>query len=275
VRLEGKVGIVTGAAHGIGGAIAELFARQGARVVLADVDATALDGRAERVRAAGGDALAVAADVSDAEQVDGMIGSALEAYGALHIVVNNAVWYVPAPLLETSDADWERTLAVGLTSVFRICRAAVPHLIAAGGGAIVNIASINQIVGSTHLPAYTAAKGGVRGLTKQLAVDYGRFGIRCNAISPGLIMTDRIRAALGEREERINREAYPIGRVGEVGDVAYAALYLASDESSFVTGVDLPVDGGLTSLNPAVLVSSALRRQWGRPPIDVLGGEAE
>jgi NAD(P)-dependent dehydrogenase (short-subunit alcohol dehydrogenase family) len=271
MRLSGKVAIVTGAGNGIGAGIAERFAREGARVVLAEIDADALAVRAERLRGEGAATIAVQLDVSEAAQVERLFERSLEAFGAVHVLVNNAIWYRPAALTDTSEADWDRTLAVGLTGVYLTCRAALPHMIAAGGGSIVNIASINQLVGSPHHAAYTAAKGGVRGLTKQIAIDYGRHGVRCNAISPGLIMTERIRAALGEREERVNAEAYPIGRVGEVDDVAYAALYLASDESGFVTGVDLPVDGGLTSLNPASLVSSGLRRMWGKPPLDVLG----
>lgn len=271
MRLRDKACIVTGAGRGIGAAIAERFAREGGRIVLADIDADALDGRVSDMRDAGLDVYGVRTDVTDGEQVAHMTARAVEVFGKLDVLVNNAFWYTPALLHDTTEADWYRTIEAGLTSVFLASKAALPHMLAAGGGAIVNIASINQIVGSPHHGAYTAAKGGVRGLTKQIAIDYGRLGVRCNCISPALIMTAAIRAVMTEREERVNAEAYPVGRVGEVDDVASAALYLASDESGFVTGIDLPVDGGLTSLNPASLVSSTLRRLWGKPPLDVLG----
>jgi NAD(P)-dependent dehydrogenase (short-subunit alcohol dehydrogenase family) len=136
-------------------------------------------------------------------------------------------------------------------------------------GSIVNMASINQIVANPNLAAYTAAKGGIHALTKQVAVEYGPYGIRCNAISPGLILTERTQQGRSAADLRIDCEAYPIGRIGTPQDVANAALYLASDEASFITGVDLPVDGGLTSLAPSALISPKIRGWWGRKPIQL------
>ncbi|HEY8418110.1 MAG TPA: SDR family NAD(P)-dependent oxidoreductase [Limnochordales bacterium] len=274
MRLQGKAGIVTGAAKGIGKAIASLFVQHGARVVLVDVDAGALERTAAELKGGPGEAVPFAGDLGRPEVAQAVAALAMDRFGRLDFLVNNAAWYVVAPLVETADEDWDETIRNALTSVFLMCKAVLPHMVRQGQGAIVNIASINQIVANPHHAAYTAAKGGVRGLTKQIAIEYGPHGIRCNCISPGLILTERIRETLTPADERLIREAYPIGRLGRVDDVAYAALYLVSDESGFVTGVDLPVDGGLTSLSPGALVSPALRRRWGRPPIRIAGEEA-
>lgn len=258
-RLAGSVGIVTGAGHGIGRAIARRFAAEGASTVIVDVDEPALH---ETARLLAGEALPIVADVRSPDQVDTMVRSAVDAFGGLDFLVNNAAWYTHGALVDTTDVGWDDTLEATLKSVYVTCKAVIPVMIDRGGGAIVNLGSINQIVANPHLPAYTAAKGGVRALSKQIAVEYGPAGIRCNVISPGLIVTDRIRAQLDPVDEHRGVEAYPLRRLGRVEDVAYAALYLVSAESSFVTGVDLPVDGGLTSLSPAVLSFASLRAKW-------------
>lgn len=275
MRLRDKVGIVTGAAKGIGKGIASLFVRHGARVVLVDVDQVALERTNAELAGGPGEAIPFPGDAGRPEVAQGAAALAVDRLGRLDFLVNNAAWYVVAPLVETADEDWDETIRNALKSVFLMCKAALPHMVRQGKGAIVNIASINQIVGNPHHAAYTAAKGGVRGLTKQIAVEYGPHGIRCNCISPGLIVTERVRATLKPADERLIREAYPVGRLGRVDDVAYAALYLVSDESGFVTGVDLPVDGGLTALSPGALVSPALRRRWGRLPIRIDEEEVE
>ncbi|MBL8835635.1 MAG: glucose 1-dehydrogenase [Alphaproteobacteria bacterium] len=265
-RLAGRTAIVTGAAQGIGKGIARLFAAAGAHVVAADLDGPTLAATVEDIRAVGGAAVAVTADMTAPDSAKRLVGAA-RAAGRLDILVNNAATYAVKPLLETSDEEWRDTLDACLTQVFAMSRAAVAAMVADGqGGAIVNIASVNQILANPNLPAYTAAKGGVRALTMQIAMQYGPRGVRCNALSPGLVVTEKLAPAMTDYDVRMNVEAYPVGRLGAPLDVAYAALFLASDESCFVNGVDLPVDGGLSVVAASALVSPRVRRWYGRAP---------
>ncbi len=243
--LAGKVAIVTGAGSGIGRAIASHFAAEQSAVVVVDINEAAARQAAQEIRAAGGHATAIAADVSVGEDVRAMAAAAIAEFGSASILVNNAGIVVRSPLEQTSDADWTRELAVDLTSVFLCSRALAPHIRAAGGGSIINIASVAGLVGAVS-PAYTAAKGGVIALSRQLAGELARDRIRVNSISPGFIATPLNAAVRATGLEDALAARIPLGCWGGPEDVAAACLFLASDQARYVTATNLVIDGGLS-----------------------------
>jgi len=246
--LEGRIGLITGAASGIGRATALLAAREGSALVLGDIQAAAGEAVAEEVRAAGGRALFVRTDVTRAAQVEALVAAATREFGALHWASNNAAGGGGdfAPLIATDEPTWERTLAVCLTGVFYAMKYEVPAMLAGGGGSIVNISSASTLKGHAFLAAYTAAKGGVEALTKTAAAELATQGVRVNAISPGGIETPAI-ARYFERFPEVRDatvKAHAMRRLGKPEELAEAVVWLASERSSFVTGANLLVDGG-------------------------------
>ncbi|HEX5466585.1 MAG TPA: glucose 1-dehydrogenase [Candidatus Limnocylindrales bacterium] len=251
MRLEGKVAVITGAGSGMGRVAAELFAREGARIVVAESDAAAGVGTARRIEAAGGRAIAVEADVSTESGAAEMVARALTAFGRLDCLYNNAGIMPEADhsVIDTEVAVWDRVMAVNVRGVFLGCKQAIPAMIETGGGSIVNIASFVALMGcSVPQDAYTASKGAVLSLTRSLAVQFGPRGVRTNAICPGPVETPLLMDWLVKDEEakRIRLARNPTGRFGKPEEVAYAALYLASDESRWTNGASLVVDGGIS-----------------------------
>jgi NAD(P)-dependent dehydrogenase (short-subunit alcohol dehydrogenase family) len=245
MRLEEKVAIVTGSGVGIGRAIAERFAREGARVVVADLNEETGCETVSAVRAHGGEACFVRTDVSHLEDTLRMVDTALEEYERLDILVNSAGIYSRGDVVDTSVEDWNRLLSVNLTGVFLCCKAAIPALRRAGGGAIVNISSsVGWHYAAPGIAGYAASKFGVTGLTKAMACDHLRENIRVNCICPGPTDTPLLRTSRSSEELLAFMKAQPIGRLGSPEEIAAATLFLVSDEASFVTGVAFPVDGG-------------------------------
>ncbi len=250
-RLDGKVAVITGAGSGIGRAAASLFATEGAQVVVADVATDRAEAVAEEIGSVGGSAIHVGVDVAEAASVGAMVAAAVAAYGGLHVMFNNAGIFPgdDGGLLDTPSETWHRVLDVNLKGVWLGCRAAVPAMLASGGGSIVNVASFVALVGAaTAQTAYTASKGGVLAMTRELAVEYARQGIRANSICPGPIETPLLAELLADPARRERRLVHiPLGRFGHPEEIANAALFLASDDASFVTGSALVVDGGITA----------------------------
>jgi NAD(P)-dependent dehydrogenase (short-subunit alcohol dehydrogenase family) len=249
-RLDGRAAIVTGAGHGIGRAIALCFGQRGAIVVCTDLDERAAKECVERIQSAGGRAVARGCDVADARQAAAVVDEAAALTGGLRILVNNAAAFPPmCKITELEEAHWQRALAVNLTGVFNLCRAAIEPMRRAGGGSIVNVASQLGHVGAPGRAVYAATKAAVIQLSKTLALDHSADGIRVNSLSPGPVASERVIARYGGVEATDQRFAAscPLGRAGRPAEIARAALFLACDDSSFMTGADLLVDGGYTA----------------------------
>ena len=249
-RVAGKTVIVTGAASGIGQAAAERLAEEGAAVTVSDVD-PAGEQVAAAIVAAGGKAIFVKADVSRERDAERLVARTVARFGGLDGLVNNAGIRASGRVHETSLADWEKIMSIDLRGVYLCSRFAIPALLKQGGGSIVNLSSVSGVAGDYGMAAYNAAKGGVTNLTRNMALDYIRDGIRVNAVCPGSIRTPLLESAyqeIGYKEAtRKFNAAYPPGHIGEPRDVAHLILFLVSDESRFISGANILIDGGITA----------------------------
>lgn len=248
--LDGKVALVTGGASGIGRESSLAFARAGAKVVVSDIDVDGGEETVGMIKDAGGDAMFIKANVAEFDEVKALVDKTVEAYGRLDCAHNNAgIEGVGGSCTECTEDNWDRTIAINLTGVFNCCKAEIPHLLDQGGGSIVNTASVAGLVGFPDLPAYVASKFGVNGLTKAMALDYATENIRVNSVCPGVIHTPMIDRVTGGDPEALKgyAAAAPVNRLGKPEEIAAAVVWLCTDEASFVTGINMPVDGGLVA----------------------------
>lgn len=250
-RLAGKVCIITGAGSGIGRESALLFAQEGAKVVVADINVAGGEETVRLIREAGDEALFVRTDVTKAAEVEALVRTAEETYGKLDVMFNNAGIFPDedGSVVDTPEEVWDRVMAVNLKGVFLGCKYAIPAMLRAGGGSIINTASFVAIMGAA-VPqiAYTASKGGVLAMTREIAIEFARKNIRANALCPGPVDTPLLQSILADPAKRQRRLVHiPMGRFAQAREIAQAALFLASDESSYVTATAFLVDGGITA----------------------------
>jgi len=245
MRLANKVAIITGGGSGIGRGIALAFAREGARVVIAGRDARKLDAVAKEIGSA---CLAQRADVSNREDIHKLVATTVEKFGGIHILVNNAGLLLPGAAESLTEEEWDQTFNVNVRGLWLLSRAVLPHLRSAGGGSIVNIGSVLSLVSARNRVAYAASKGAVLAMTRAIALDHAPEKIRVNCICPGIVETEMVaRFNMDEAARRQRVAMHPAGRFGQPEDIAQAAVFLASDESAWITGAAFPVDGGYTA----------------------------
>lgn len=252
MRLKGKVAFITGAGMGQGREGALLFAKEGARVVVGDVNGKAAAETVRTITRRGGQALAVEGDVGREEDVARMIAAAVKRFRALHVLYNNAgvLWKDrDKSVLETTEENWDRVQAINLKGPFFVTKHGVPHLIRAGGGSIINVGSVSALNGfTTAQDSYTSAKGALISLTRSLAIQFARQNVRCNIIHPGIIATPMQAPYLKDPAKRRSfEESIPLGRIAHPREIAQVALFLASNDSSYVTGAEIIADGGFTA----------------------------
>jgi NAD(P)-dependent dehydrogenase (short-subunit alcohol dehydrogenase family) len=249
-RVDGKIALVTGAGSGIGRATALVFAREGAKVVVADVVVDGGEETVRQIKAAGGEALFVKADMAKAAEVEAMVQKAVTTYGRLDCAHNNAgIEGATGKTADYREEDWDRVIRVNLTGVWFCMKYEISQMLKQGGGAIVNTASDAGLLGVPQMPAYVASKHGVVGLTKTAALEYAKSGIRVNAVCPGVIKTPMVERITGQRAGRAERmaAAEPVGRMGKPEEIAEAVVWLCSEAASFVTGLPMSVDGGIAA----------------------------
>ena len=248
MRLENRVAIVTGGSAGIGRETALLFSREGARVVVGDYNEKAGRETVRMIDESGGRGLFVSTDVSKPDQVQAMVDRALKEYGGIHVLFNNAGILLFGTVIDTDLEDWRRVMDINLTGTFLCSRAVIPHMIEGGGGSVINMtSSTGAHDAAPNTAAYVASKGGVALLTRCMAIDHAKDKVRVNALAPGPTDTDMLRDNLTEEQLRAFQNTFPMKRLGRPEELAHAALFLASDEASFVTGAIIAVDGGQTA----------------------------